>query len=66
MREVDGAQLLSKVKARSISTIRILPTGQANAEAANRAVNQGGVYRFLMKPCESEDLLAVLADACEQ
>jgi len=64
MPEIDGAQFLAEVRERFPHSIRVLLTGQANAEAASRAVNEGGVFRFLMKPCETETLLEVLNQAC--
>lgn len=66
MPDVDGAQFLSEVKERFPHSTRILLTGQANAEAASRAVNEGSVFRFLMKPCDTKTLLDVLTAACSQ
>ncbi len=61
---MDGAEFLAKVKDQFPDSIRILLTGQANAESASRAVNEGGVYKFITKPCNSEEFLSVLGDAC--
>ena len=66
MPDIDGAQLLAEVRERFPQSVRILLTGQANAEESSRAVNEGGVFRFLMKPCETNKLLDVLAEACVQ
>ncbi|BFM05483.1 HD domain-containing phosphohydrolase [Halioxenophilus aromaticivorans] len=64
MPDIDGAQFLTEVRERFPHSVRILLTGQANAEESARAVNDGGVYRFLMKPCDTDKLLDILADAC--
>lgn len=65
MPEIDGAQFLTEVRALYESTIRILLTGQADAEAASRAVNEGGVYRFLAKPCPPDKLIEIVSEAVE-
>jgi DNA-binding NtrC family response regulator len=38
------------------STIRMILSGQADLEAAVRAINEGEVYRFLLKPCHPKEL----------
>lgn len=66
MPEVDGAQFLAETKERFPLATRILLTGQANSEAASRAVNEGNIFRFLTKPCETKYLLDILTEACDQ
>jgi response regulator RpfG family c-di-GMP phosphodiesterase len=63
---MDGAELLAMVRDVAPDTSRVLLTGQADVEAAVRAVNDGGVFRFLTKPCAPEQLLAGLQAALEQ
>lgn len=52
-------------EARNIAplTSRMLLTGQADIDAAIRAVNQAQLFRFLTKPCEGDDLLRACAAA---
>jgi DNA-binding NarL/FixJ family response regulator len=52
-------------EARSIAphTTRMLLTGQADVDAAIRAVNQAQLFRFLTKPCEGDELLRACAAA---
>jgi len=57
MPEMDGVQLLAKIKELSPETIRIMLTGNADIQTAVGAVNEGNIFRFLTKPC-SKDLLA--------
>ena len=38
------------------NTIRMILSGQADLEAAVRAINEGEVYRFLLKPCHPKEL----------
>ena len=36
--------------------VRILVTGQADLEVAVSAINEGGVYKFVLKPWNTKDL----------
>ena len=62
---MDGAAFLSEVRRRYPDTTRLLLTGQADTESAVSAVNDGQVFRFLIKPCTAEALQSSLADAVE-
>ncbi len=53
---MDGAAFLAKARRRLPHAIRILLTGQASAEAAQRAINRGGVHKYVTKPCPPERL----------
>lgn len=66
MPEMDGVQLLAKVKEVSPDTVRIMLTGNADQQTATDAVNKGAIFRFLTKPCESEVLAEVLHAALKQ
>lgn len=66
MPEMDGIQLLERIAVISPNTIRILLTGNTDQETAVRAVNDGDVFRFLNKPCNSEQLKLVLGQALRQ
>jgi response regulator RpfG family c-di-GMP phosphodiesterase len=61
MPEMDGVELLARVKEQFPDTIRIMLTGNADQATAVAAVNRGEIFRFLTKPCDSE----VLAQALE-
>lgn len=63
---MDGAALLAKVRECSPDTVRMLLTGFADMDAAAAAVNDGQVFRFLIKPCKPEVLLRAVADALHQ
>lgn len=66
MPEMDGIQFLSKVKAASPETIRVMLTGNADLETAVNAVNEGNIFRFLTKPCTKETLGKTLTAALLQ
>ncbi len=60
MPEMDGAQFLSRVRARWPDASRILLTGQTDLPAAAAAVNDGGIFRFLSKPCPGQQLFGAI------
>jgi DNA-binding NtrC family response regulator len=66
MAGMQGSELLTEVKRRSPHTVRILLTGHATLEAAMRAVNEGGIYRFLTKPWDDTQLRFALMSAVEK
>jgi DNA-binding NtrC family response regulator len=57
-----GTDLLRTVASRWPETIRVMLTGHATLDTALRAINDGGVSRFLIKPCPD----TVLAHALEE
>ncbi len=63
---MDGARFLREVKSRSPDTIRIMLTGHANTDAVMGAINDGAVYKFILKPWNDDDLRVTVALALEQ
>ncbi|HQI79948.1 MAG TPA: response regulator [Deltaproteobacteria bacterium] len=61
-----GIDLLSRVKVISPDTVKILMTGFADLETALEAINRVEVYRFLVKPWENSQLVAIVVDALER
>jgi DNA-binding NtrC family response regulator len=53
---MSGSEFLSEVRKKWPNTIRMILSGQADLEAAVRAINEGEVYRFLLKPCHPKEL----------
>ncbi len=53
MPEMNGLQLLAKVRQLSPQTIRVVLTGHADLEGALAALNEDAVFRFLTKPCDA-------------
>ncbi len=66
MPEMDGARFLAKVNEISPQTVRMVLSGQADLDSTLAAVNEGHVFRFLMKPCSPETLLEVCTSGIEQ
>jgi response regulator RpfG family c-di-GMP phosphodiesterase len=60
MPEMDGTQLLRKVKLLAPDAVRIMLTGDADVRSAVTAVNEGSIFRFLTKPCNKDTLAKAL------
>lgn len=65
MPNMTGTQLLEKVAEMKPSCIRILSTAYADVDAAVDSVNNGGIYRYVTKPWEVNDLEMTLTRAME-
>ena len=63
---MNGAQFLAQAKIQCPDTQRILLTGYAEMDAAVSAINDGGIYRYLQKPWEEDDLRLAIQHALEQ
>lgn len=66
MPQGDGAQFLAAVQEDAPDTTRILLTGQADLSGVAAAVNEGGIFRFLLKPAPPEAVVAALDAGVEQ
>lgn len=66
MPNMNGAEFLSRARVLSPETMRILLTGYSEIDSAVRAINEGGIYRYLSKPWDDHDLLLTVQRAIEQ
>ena len=66
MPEMDGIELLTKVKSLAPDTVRIMLTGYADVQTALTAVNEGNIFRFLTKPCDKQTLITALSAGLAQ
>lgn len=62
MPQMDGAELLQKVKAQYPGTARIVLSGQSDQEAFLRALPVA--HQFLSKPCDPEQLRSMIDRTC--
>ena len=60
---MNGAQFLKRVRQLAPNVIRLLLTGQVDLGGAVAAVNEGGIFRLLMKPCDESALAEAIASA---
>ena len=63
---MNGAELLKRAKAIRPEMIRIMLTGHADTGAVMGAINEGAVYKFILKPWNDDDIRVTVALALEQ
>ena len=66
MPQMDGAELLKQVKNQYPEIIRIMLTGYADTDAVMGAINEGAVYKFILKPWNDDDLRVTVGLALEK
>lgn len=60
---MTGTQLLSKVCDQRAEAVRIIVTGYTSPDDLIEAINSSNVYRYLTKPWDVDDLLAIVRRA---
>lgn len=65
MPEMNGLEFLQIIKAQHPHVLTIMLTGQAELQIAVQAINEAGVYKFIQKPWNNEDLKITLQRALE-
>jgi len=66
MPEMDGITFLSKLKEKQTQAVRVLLTGYADKENAIRAINSVGLYQYVEKPWDNDELLVVVKNGLEK
>lgn len=66
MPKMDGLAFLSKTKTICPDTVRIMLTGHADLNTAIAAVNDGHVFKLLIKPCAPDTLKHSIEQAIRQ
>lgn len=66
MPQMNGVELLEKVKEISPETVQIMLTGQAEMNAVINLINKTKIFRFLTKPCSHDDLISHIKDGLRQ
>lgn len=61
---MSGLELVRKVKEIAPEIIRVVISGQSDLEAVMAAINEGEVFRFLLKPWNDIDLKLTISLAC--
>ena len=65
MPDFNGLELLCFIKEKCEDTTRMMLTGNADQKTATDAVNEGAIFRFISKPCDTADLEKAIHDALE-
>ena len=66
MPEMDGITFLSKVRDLYPQVPRIILTGYADKENAIKAINDVGLFQYLEKPWDNDEILLVLRNGLER
>lgn len=66
MPEMTGVQLMHRVKDAHPEAIRIVFTGYADIRAVVEAINNVGLYRYITKPWNPDELIEVLHQAADR
>jgi DNA-binding NtrC family response regulator len=66
MPEMDGITFLGKVKEKLPHVPRILLTGYADKENAIKAINDIGLYQYIEKPWNNDDLKLIIRNGLEK
>ena len=66
MPQMNGLEFLSKVKEMYPEVSKILLTGYADKENAIRAINEIGLYRYIEKPWNNDDLIINIKNGIER
>lgn len=66
MPQIDGVEVLSKARQINPDVVSILITGFSDHEATIRAINEGGIWKFIPKPWRNEELFEVIKQAVER
>jgi DNA-binding NtrC family response regulator len=66
MPEMDGIAFLAKVRELRPEVPRIILTGYADKENAIKAINDVGLFQYIEKPWDNNDLLIILRNGLER
>jgi DNA-binding NtrC family response regulator len=66
MPEMDGITFLSKLKEINPHATRIILTGYADKENAIKAINDVGLYQYIEKPWDNDNLRIVIRNGLEK
>ena len=66
MPEMDGISFLHEVRKVKPNVPRIILTGYADKENAIKAINEVGLFQYIEKPWDNDDLLIILRNGIER
>lgn len=66
MPKLNGIQLLGRAKELQPEAARVLLTGHADKQSAIQAINDVGLYQYVEKPWDNQQLLLVIQSAIER
>lgn len=66
MPEMDGISFLARVRELKPHVPRIILTGYADKENAIKAINEVGLYQYIEKPWDNDDLQIIIRNGIEK
>jgi DNA-binding NtrC family response regulator len=66
MPDMDGISFLGKVRQSNPDIVRIILTGYADKENAIKAINQVGLFQYIEKPWDNDDLRIIIRNGLER
>lgn len=66
MPEMDGMSFLARVRDIQPEVPRIILTGYADKENAIKAINEVGLFQYIEKPWDNDDILIILRNGLEK
>jgi DNA-binding NtrC family response regulator len=66
MPDMDGIKFLTRVRQVQPSATRVMLTGYADKANAIRSINEVGLYQYIEKPWDNDELLLVMRNAVER
>jgi response regulator RpfG family c-di-GMP phosphodiesterase len=66
MPRMDGLEFIRQARLKSPDTVYIMLTGNQDQRTSVQALNEGHVFRFLNKPCQSGELVNAIEAAIRQ
>ena len=66
MPEMDGISFLTRARELRPDAPRVLLTGYADKENAIKAINQVGLYQYVEKPWDNDDLRLIIRNGLEK
>src|SRR5262245_47551993 len=63
---MTGTELLEVVRKQYPDVVRIIYTGYATLQRAVRAINEGHIFQYLLKPCKPSEILNVVREALKE
>jgi phosphoserine phosphatase RsbU/P len=66
MPEMNGIELLTRIKQTYPATVRMMLTGSGDMTTAIKAVNEGNIFQFHLKPCSADLMRGSLKSGLEK
>jgi DNA-binding NarL/FixJ family response regulator len=63
---MTGTELLEVVRRQYPDVVRIIYTGYATLQRAVRAINEGRIFQYLLKPCKPTEIVNIVREALKE